>query len=685
MCSASACCSTEMITGRQPFARESAAATLSAVLRDDPAPIDSMRKDVPRELSRIVYYCLRKEPASRLQSMADLRMVLEDVNADLQSGPAAGPSPATAKGRRKLYLLAGLAVIVVLSIVAAVLLPRHPRPAAVAQAVPITSYPGEELSPTLSPDGSQVAFAWSGPGAGNYDLYVKVIGTEEPLRLTNDPADDLGPAWSADGRFIAFLRFYSADRAALMLIPALGGRERKLTDTLVPRRNVLTGIINNARLYDRLAWVGGTNWLVYPELSIPNGAVHLTAIEVQTGEKHVLTTPEVNALGDYSPAVSPDGRSLAFIRTISYQNDDIYLLELGRDVRPAGPPRAVTRLSQDIREPAWSPDGSEILFCWGTGPLRSLWRVARTGTAEPIRVEAAGDGVASPAVSSSGRLVFARRAEDLDLFRLPLRGKQTPQALVTSSWSEGYPQYSPDGRSIAFQSTRSGSWEIWTASSDGSQVHPLTSYGRGLTGTPRWSPDSRSIAYDSNISGNFDIYVMPADGGATRRLTDSPVEDAIPSWSQDGRWVYFHSYHTGRVEIFKVPANGGETILVTRNGGFAAFESPDGKSLYFIKSDGAAPVFRMPVAGGPEEHVIAEVTGRAFVTAASGVYFLDASASTRRTTLYHYRYATGEIRALAVIPAITGQGLTVSPDEEWAVFPIPVNLGSDLYMIEKFR
>ena len=80
----------EMITGRQPFARESAAATLSAVLRDDPAPINSLRKDVPREFSRIVVHCLGKDPAARLQSMADIRIALEDLKADLQTGPAAG-------------------------------------------------------------------------------------------------------------------------------------------------------------------------------------------------------------------------------------------------------------------------------------------------------------------------------------------------------------------------------------------------------------------------------------------------------------------------------------------------------------------------------------------------------------------------------------------------------------------
>ena len=178
---------------------------------------------------------------------------------------------------------------------------------------------------------------------------------------------------------------------------------------------------------------------------------------------------------------------------------------------------------------------------------------------------------------------------------------------------------------------------------------------------------------------------MPADGGAARQLTNSPGEDAIPCWSQDGRWIYFYSLRTGRPEIYKIPSEGGEAMQVTRDGGQVAFESPDGKYLFFTSRAGASPVLRMPVAGGPGVQVIEEVTGRAFVTAASGIYYLDAKANTRQTTLYHYSYSTGQIRTLAVIPAVTGNGLTVSPDEQWAAYPMPVNLGSDLYMIEKFR
>ena len=112
----------------------------------------------------------------------------------------------------------------------------------------------------------------------------------------------------------------------------------------------------------------------------------------------------------------------------------------------------------------------------------------------------------------------------------------------------------------------------------------------------------RSIAFDSDKEGQFDVYVLDVSGGLPRRLTPEISFDAVPSWSGDGRWVYFGSNRAGSFQVWKVPADGGAALQVTKYGGFAAFESPDGRLLYYAKND-AAGIWTVPVDGGEERPV----------------------------------------------------------------------------------
>src|SRR5215472_16506178 len=142
-------------------------------------------------------------------------------------------------------------------------------------------------------------------------------------------------------------------------------------------------------------------------------------------------------------------------------------------------------------------------------------------------------------------------------------------SLISSSRSDDSPQFSPDGKRIAFQSDRSGHPEIWVCGEDGSNAVQLTSFGGPYVTTPRWSPDGARIAFDSNAAGEFDIWVVGAGGGKAQRMTNHPANDGNPSWSRDGKWIYFDSARTGEQQVWKMPADGGEPIQVTREGGYA--------------------------------------------------------------------------------------------------------------------
>ena len=158
---------------------------------------------------------------------------------------------------------------------------------------------------------------------------------------------------------------------------------------------------------------------------------------------------------------------------------------------------------------------------------------------------------------------------------------QPAHKVVASTRLDISPQFSPDGRRLAFTSHRSGTSQIWVANSDGSNPLQLTSFSGGLVNAPRWSPDGKTIVFTSAQNKNQDIYAVLSNGGAVRRLTSAVSREGRASWSRDGRWIYFYSTRTGREEIWKLPAEGGEAIQLTTGGGHESFESPDGKLLYY--------------------------------------------------------------------------------------------------------
>src|SRR5262249_36642006 len=152
-----------------------------------------------------------------------------------------------------------------------------------------------------------------------------------------------------------------------------------------------------------------------------------------------------------------------------------------------------------------------------------------------------------------------------------------PTRLVLNSSQEDMnPQYSPDGNSIVFMSTRSGSYQIWVCDREGQNVRQLTSFPKAaITGSARWSPDGRQIAFGSVGNGRNDSFVVSLEGGPPRPLSEKTGDAMLPSWSQDGRWIYFCSTRSGNLQIWRMPAEGGEAVVVTKNGGFESVVAPD--------------------------------------------------------------------------------------------------------------
>ena len=275
----------EMVTGRRPFVGDSNLSVMAKILNEDPAPPSGVVAAISSDVERTILRCLRKDPARRYQTMADLKVALDDLAADSDAGLPA-QKPAARESRRWRWIWAvSVPVLLVAAYVGWRAAPSSDS-APPLRAVPLASLPGVTRSPSFSPDGNQVAFGWTGPAGNNPDVYVQQIGAGSPLRLTTNPGNDYSPAWSPDGRWIAFLRGEGEGRRhELRLVPPLGGPERKLTE--IQPRGFLRAVT--------LAWCPDSSCIVVTDSIGAGRPDALFVVSLDSGEKRPLTSPQDSA------------------------------------------------------------------------------------------------------------------------------------------------------------------------------------------------------------------------------------------------------------------------------------------------------------------------------------------------------------------------------------------------------
>ena len=590
--------------------------------------------------------------------------------------PARPAADAGSPGSRWIWV--SLTAAALLLTAAAVWWLRPNQPAEEHGAEVLTGYAGSEGQPSFSPDGSKVVFSWNGERQDNLDIYVKQIGSAgPPLRLTTNSAAESGPSWSPDDRWIAFFRRTNGTMK-LLLIPSLGGPEREVAE-------LVSGV-------SWVSWTPDAKWLVFSAADVVDGPLNIWAVSVATGERRSLTTwpnPQgvgsgIKSIGDLWPAVAPDGRTLAFSRSKGSYVSEVYSMPLAMDLRPGGPPaRIVDQLCPLVMGIAWTTDGRDLIYGCGTETAFGLWRTSTSGRSTPRHLTFALASAGFPSIArGTPRLAYSWSVSNTNLWRLDTRTKERRMLIGSSQGHNRMPQYSRDGRRIAFQSSRSGDAEVWTCDAEGTNCQQLTNFRGTQGGAARWSPDGHWLAFDSRAEGQAEIYVMQADGGAKRRLTSHQANDTSPSWSRDGRWIYFTSNRTGRHEIWKTPTEGGDTVQVTRAGGISVFESPDGRLLFYTKllNDPKDTLFSMPVEGGEETNLAINIGHWAtFGPTSKGIYFVH-----DRFSIRFLDFATGKVSTLAKSDKVM-IGLTVSPDGAYVVVSQFDRSEQDLMLVENFR
>lgn len=611
----------------------------------------------------------------------------QEEGAETPAPPPISPAATeTTPPRRPLRWVAYAAMAAALIATASfALTPRQPTPFGPFRARPITSEPGNERDPDISPDGKYVAYAQQAPDLGTR-LVVRLIDGGEPHDVTPGGQDEWSPAWSPDGARIAFLRGDPADSAALMLTSPLGGTERTLA-TVRPyarRRLLLIGHL--------LAWTPDGRHLVVPDQITANEG-SLTLIDTETGERTRLTSPG-DAHFDLEPSLSADGRLLVFNRVRGEYLSDVYVQKLDASYRPVGPPTKLPAAGSWNGTPRVLDDRGEVLVSAGPLPRLSLWRVPLDGTGPPESLGIIGDNATQSAVDrTSGRIIARTFRSQSDVLRfalptVPTRGPQDPpvEEFAQSTYIDRGPVYSPDGSQVAFISDRNGWRQLWVADANGNNPVEWTQKFEADMPMPSWSPDGSRVAFAGiGPAGNSQLFVADRGTRAAARVSDDTLDYVRPAWSPDGQWLFAAAAEKSVYSIYRVPVAGGAAEKVLPDYINVIDVTPDGTGLYAVRRDqrARAELDYVPLPAGPPVHLASmNFQDDAWMTA-KGLYYLERRADQRLAPVaLTFRTHGGAVTVVQEYTKPPGRGLSVSPDGRFAMTTRFVPAIADLLLLE---
>jgi eukaryotic-like serine/threonine-protein kinase len=594
----------EMVTGRRAFSGDSKMSTLMAVLSSEPEPPRALVPSVPPDVEKLIARCLRKGPERRWQSMADVKVALDDLLEESQS-----PRAVTASFRRPWAIRAwrvGAAVACLGAVLFAAwwrlggqsaVEPRHPS------LIRLTSDLGWTDDPAISPDGKLLAYASDRSGNRNVDIWVQQVPYGTPRRLTHS-GDNVDPSFSADGFKIAFQS--TEQGGGIFTVPTLGGEPRLLVAGGFSPRFSPDGA-----------------WLAYGVNDPSGAAIYVSAA---SGGPPKRIAPGFHAARSH--VWSPDGRRLLFWGqrhrdAPPEHNTDWFVANVD-----GGEPLATHARSALLREPfeayqglpepdAWVRAGDRIIFHGHVGDSWNIWQVPISPAVwqvrdRPQRVTFGTTDEAAASATADGRMVFISRTMAADIWSLPVdteRGKVLgPLRRLTEDTADDYdPSLSSDGVTLVFRSRRAGRFDVI-------QKNLRTSAENVLTQSPAEeypivSRDGTQVAYSVQQDGKVPVFIVPASGGAPRQVCEHCGQ--LEDWSADGSIILYVTPRdpsgVGLLRVGSAPDH--EWLRHPAYGIYNPRLSPDGKWVSFnarANREAPAHAFVAPVPETRAAHPITE-------------------------------------------------------------------------------
>jgi Tol biopolymer transport system component len=658
----------EMCTGRRAFEAGAPGAEFDAILHRSPEPVSTVNPGIPAELERVVSRALAKDPSERYPTAKQLHDDLAALRRQLSFADFASTTPPRSAPRLRRpsnrAIGAGAVIVLLLALVVAGTAWRSSPRGGILTGTPrqLTSDPGWESEPALSPDGNYVAFTSN--AGGNPDIWLIDSQGGSRLRLTDDPANDHSPTWFPDGSAIAFV----SDRGGapgVWRVPSLGGPALLvLRDADGPAISPDGQSIAFTRTDER-----GRPRIVVSPFERPEDA------EWRSGE-------ETGPFGHRDVAFSPDGRSLCYS-----DQRDLWLSAASES------PRRLTHERGGDFEPVFARDGRSVIFASYRGDTLALWRIATAGgNAERLTV---GTGPESqPALSSDGlRLAYSTFIDAYDLVIVDLETGE--RETVDSLLDETGPSLAGDGSAIVYVSGRAGAGDLWHQALAGGRrsgsPRRLTNLSGNLS-TPALSPDGRWVAFKREAGGAREIWIVSSSGGPPERFSEAGADSLNPSWSPDGARLAYVREERGDYHVWTAPVSegrrAGDPLRISSGHGmnFLPVWSWDGRWIAWTAGDGSV---RLAAPSGNESPRVlldkAENLGGLRWNRKTGE--LWAAAALARGTMRYYRLSPAggapfelDVPALARDPPPLGD-FDLSADGRWFAYTRQETRG-DLWLLD---
>ena len=576
----------ELLAEAPPFTGSSQD-IVTAHLTRPPDSLARHRPDVPRALSDLVMRCLEKQPDRRWQRADDLLPVLDDLHHTTEIGPA------QKRRSRSVFLRAAAVAVIALAVLGpgwyALQKTKTPDTLAIGRITRVTTEPGLELDPAVTPDGKTIAYA-AGP-VGRMRIYVRQISGGRMAPLTDEGVanSQRWPQWSRDGSRVVFQagaqrliqRQVAAD-GAIYYAPALGGTPQRLFGSTPGGRSLAP------------SWAPGDAEVVF-------AGVEGLFVVSSRGE----STPRLVVPGKdlHSPRWSGDGNLLAYVSGGGlFVFGEEFLGNVSHSsiwIRSSdGQTTRVTSGDYLETNPVWLPDNRTLLFISNRGGGRDIYRMRLTPAGQAVGpAERVTSGLNAHSLSLSADaalLVYSSYAPSSNIWSIDIPETGAASLADARQITFGNEKIekvalSPDGRTLAYDSDRNGQADIWKIPVGGGTPEQVTR-GPNPKFVNEWSPDGQEIVFHSIREGTRrDVLVMSADGTKTEVVSSAPQEEQHAGWGPDGNTIIFDSGESSEVsrwEAFVVTrarrgAPWEKPRQLTKNGSADPKWSPDGRLIAF--------------------------------------------------------------------------------------------------------